>query len=102
MSFQVFGRRAMRLRCRDDFCMTAVKKKVVPTPTVDSTQISPFIRPAIRLQMDRPKPVPPYFLVVVPSACLNASKIVANLFSGMPMPVSRILASSVMVSSVSA
>ena len=38
--------------------------------------------------MDRPSPVPPYFRLVVPSACWNASKMTASFSAAMPMPVS--------------
>ena len=38
--------------------------------------------------MDRPRPVPPYLRLVVPSACLNASKITRILLAAIPMPVS--------------
>ena len=38
--------------------------------------------------MDRPRPVPPYLRLVVPSACWKASKMMRCLSSGMPMPVS--------------
>ena len=38
--------------------------------------------------MERPRPVPPYLRVVVPSACWNGSKMIASFSSEMPMPVS--------------
>ncbi len=38
--------------------------------------------------MDSPRPVPPYLRLVVPSACLNASKITRILLAAMPIPVS--------------
>ena len=38
--------------------------------------------------IDRPRPVPPYLRLVVPSACWNASKMIASFSSEMPMPVS--------------
>ncbi len=41
--------------------------------------------------IDRPRPVPPYLRLVVPSACWNASKIRRCLSSGMPMPESSTL-----------
>jgi hypothetical protein len=44
---------------------------------------------ASSLEIDSPNPVPPYFRLVVPSACWNASKIISSLPAGMPMPVSR-------------
>ena len=39
--------------------------------------------------MAKPKPVPPYLRLVLPSACWNASKIICCFSGGMPMPVSR-------------
>ena len=38
--------------------------------------------------MARPRPVPPYLRLVLPSACWNASKMICCLSGGMPMPVS--------------
>ena len=38
--------------------------------------------------MDRPRPVPPYLRLVLPSACRKASKMVPGFSSGMPMPMS--------------
>lgn len=38
--------------------------------------------------MDNPSPVPPYLRLVVPSACLNASKITRILLAAIPIPVS--------------
>ena len=38
--------------------------------------------------MVNPNPVPPNSLVVLPSLCLNASKIFSNLSSGIPIPLS--------------
>ena len=62
--------------------------KVEPLPTAERTWISPPSRLAISRLIDRPRPVPPYLRLVVPSACWNASKISRCLSSGMPMPVS--------------
>ena len=60
-----------------------------PAPGSDDTAIvPPSSRGQLRL-IDRPRPVPPYLRLVVPSACWNASKIIASLSPGMPMPVSR-------------
>src|SRR3979411_1912323 len=36
----------------------------------------------------RPRPVPPYLRLVLPSACWNASKMICCLSGEMPMPVS--------------
>src|SRR5262245_21407004 len=38
--------------------------------------------------MERPRPVPPYLRLVVPSACWNDSKITRCLSFGMPIPES--------------
>jgi hypothetical protein len=43
----------------------------------------------IRLEMVRPRPVPPYFRAEPPSACSNSAKIRAWSSAEMPMPVSR-------------
>ena len=45
---------------------------------------------ASSLEIDNPSPVPPYFLLIVPSTCLKASKIKVCLSAGIPMPVSMI------------
>ena len=70
------------------FASPPQNKKVVPSPF---SGLRPDMSPhqaAIFRQIDKPRPVPPYFLVVVPSACLKASKIVSHLSSAMPIPVS--------------
>ena len=51
--------------------------------------ISPPSSRAISRLIDRPRPVPPYLRLVVPSACWKASKMICCLSGGMPMPVSR-------------
>src|SRR6516165_4832301 len=51
------------------------RKKVEPAPSFDSTQMRPPCIATIRRAIDRPSPVPPFFLVVVSSACWNSSKI---------------------------
>ena len=48
----------------------------------------PPIASTSRVEMLRPRPVPPYFRVVEPSACLKGSKMCACWSAGMPMPVS--------------
>ena len=58
-------------------------------PSSDSTQIVPPCISTMRLAIDRPSPVPPFFLVVELSACWNSSKILAWSASEMPGPVSR-------------
>ena len=64
------------------------REKRLPSPTVESTWISPPSSRAISRLIDRPRPVPPYLREVVPSACWNASKIRLSLSSGIPTPVS--------------
>ena len=61
---------------------------VLPCPGTLSTRISPPSRRAISRLMDRPSPVPPYFRLVVPSACWNASKMSYCFSFGIPIPVS--------------
>ncbi len=46
-------------------------KQCSPHSADSSTQIEPFIISVKRIQMAKPKPVPPYFLVVQASACLK-------------------------------
>ena len=65
------------------------KKRSSLVPARSPTRISPFINPTSFLEMTSPRPVPPYFRVVEPSAWLNASKSRFCPFSSMPMPVSR-------------
>ena len=48
--------------------------KVLPWPTALDSLISPPSSLAISRLIDRPRPVPPYLRLVVPSACWNASK----------------------------
>src|SRR6516225_4931575 len=45
------------------------RKNVEPQPGSDSTQIRPPCMATIRRAIDRPSPVPPFFLVMVSSAC---------------------------------
>ena len=47
----------------------SVKAKVEPWPGRVSTQIRPPCISMMRLDMASPKPVPPFFLVIVLSAC---------------------------------
>src|SRR6266536_74882 len=54
-----------------------VKQKVDPLPGSDSTQIRPPCISMMRLAMDKPRPVPPFFRVIELSACWNSSKIFA-------------------------
>ena len=59
-----------------------------PSPGRLSTQTDPFIRSQKRDTRANPSPVPPYFLVVVTSACVNASKTFCVCSVVMPTPVS--------------
>ena len=61
---------------------------MLPAPGALSRWISPPSRWAISRPIDRPRPVPPYLRLVVPSACWKASKIIMCLSAGMPRPVS--------------
>ena len=49
------------------------KWKVLTVPIVLSTHKRPLMNLAICRVMESPRPVPPYFLVVEPSTCLNVS-----------------------------
>ncbi len=60
-----------------------------PTPTVDSTVISPPCNSTSCFVIDNPNPVPPYSRAVEPSACSNDSKMRSNLSSEIPIPVSE-------------
>ena len=51
-----------------------LKEKMEPLPSSLVTPISPFIISTRRLEMARPRPVPPYLRVVEPSAWLKALK----------------------------
>ena len=76
----------------------AVKWNVLPSPGALSTQIWPSIICTSRKEMVSPRPVPSYFRVIELSACVKASKI-ASCFSGaMPIPVSRTVKCSKMLS----
>lgn len=57
-------------------------------PSKESTSILPPSRVASSRQIVRPRPVPPYLRLVVPSACWNASKMLSSLEAAMPIPVS--------------
>ena len=61
---------------------------MLPRPGSLSTRISPPSMRAISRLIERPRPVPPYLRLVVPSACWKASKMMRCLSSGMPMPLS--------------
>src|SRR5439155_14905403 len=61
---------------------------VLPSPAVLVARISPPSSRAISRLIERPSPVPPYFRLVVPSACWNASNTSRSFSGGTPMPVS--------------
>lgn len=68
---------------------TNSNRNVEPLPTSDSTVTSPPMRLANFLEIASPKPVPPYFRVVVESIWLKALKSRSLIrSSGMPIPVS--------------
>jgi hypothetical protein len=67
-----------------------VKKKVEPVPGPWlSTHMLPPINSAKRLLIARPSPVPPYFRVVLESACENDWNSRPMPCADRPMPVSR-------------
>src|SRR6202040_4359239 len=49
-----------------------VNENVEPSPTVESIQIRPPCISMMRFEIARPKPVPPFFLVIALSACWNS------------------------------
>jgi hypothetical protein len=55
----------------------SVNQKVEPFPGLDSTQMRPPCISTIRLAMESPRPVPPFFRVLELSTCWNSSKIFA-------------------------
>ena len=59
-----------------------MKWKVVPRPGSLSSQIRPPISSTSFRLIARPRPVPPNFRVVEPSACVNDSKIEPLLVRG--------------------
>src|SRR5262249_7354943 len=63
-----------------------VKEKVAPCPGLDSTQMRPPCRARMRRAMERPSPVPPFFLVFELSTCWNASKMRAWPSAALPGP----------------
>ena len=60
----------------------AVKRKVLPLPSSLVTSMVPPISSASRLEMARPRPVPPYLRVVDASACSKAWKQTPDLLLG--------------------
>ena len=67
-----------------------MKKKVLPTPTLETTLISPPCSSIIPLAMTRPKPVPFCFFVTAffVSNCLNLLKMLFIFSFSIPIPVS--------------
>ena len=55
----------------------ALVSRISPPSSLESSRL-----------MARPRPVPPYLRLVLPSACWNASKMICCLSVEMPMPVS--------------
>src|SRR5579859_328054 len=64
------------------------KWKVEPCPRTLSTVISPPINLASLLEIANPSPVPPYFLVVEESNCVNTTNSLEIASFSIPMPVS--------------
>ncbi len=62
--------------------------KVLPSPGTLVKRISPPRRRAISRLMARPRPVPPYLRLVLPSACWKASKMICCFSGEIPIPVS--------------
>ena len=60
-----------------------------PVPTSLSTQMRPPMSSVNRLLIARPRPVPPYFLVVDASTWLNDWNSRSKRSAGIPQPVSR-------------
>src|ERR1700676_3234709 len=75
----------MRLACNYH---GKVKKKVDPRPVSLSTRGSPAIFGISSLEIEKPKPVPPYLRVMEPSPCTNDSKIRRCASLEIPIPVS--------------
>ncbi len=68
----------------------AVKEKKLPLPGSLSTVMPlPPMRMTSFWLMARPSPVPPYFLVMEPSAWINVSKRESAVSRGIPIPVSE-------------
>ena len=67
----------------------SVTVNVEPRPASLATVMSPPMSRQNFWLMARPRPVPPYFLVVETSACSKAWKSLASCAGVMPMPVSR-------------
>ena len=66
----------------------SVNENTEPLPISDSTQSLPPCISTMRREIDRPRPVPPFFLVAELSACWNSSKILPWSAFEMPGPLS--------------
>src|SRR5581483_7668607 len=66
-----------------------VTRKVAPAPNSESTVSVPPCISTMRLEIARPRPVPPFLRVLELSTCGNSSKILAWSSGAMPGPVSR-------------
>ena len=62
--------------------------KVLPRPSALLSANVPPSRRTSSSEIERPRPVPPYFRLIVPSACRNGSNTVFCCSSEMPIPVS--------------
>jgi len=70
------------------FSKNAVNQNRLPLPGSLSTPILPPIISTSCFEMDNPRPVPPYFRVVDPSAWVNRLNTASCRSLGIPMPVS--------------
>ena len=70
------------------FLKLKVKKKVVPSPSSLSSFKLPPIKATNLAEIAKPSPVPPNFLLVLTSACENASNIFSCCSSLIPIPES--------------
>src|SRR5665213_4114112 len=73
--------------CRSTW-MGSVNENEEPWPNSDSTQMNPPCISMMRLDIARPRPVPPFLRVAEFSACWNSSNILDCSASAIPGPVS--------------
>jgi hypothetical protein len=73
---------------RTRWCAGSSSVKVLPRPGALSRVTSPPSSRARSREIERPRPVPPYFRFVVPSAWRKASKITSCCSGAIPIPVS--------------
>ena len=69
-------------------CLGTLSLNVEPFPISLSTVIEPFIISMSCLVMLRPRPVPPNFAVVSPSAWVNSANTLSSCSGDIPIPVS--------------